>query len=445
MIWVWMALSLAVTLFLLRGKNIKPHNLVWAFLPIDMYGITIAGVTLKPAMLYSIILIAYAIISKKFTLKITKAVLYTTVLLAISITISLFFRGNADIGIDITAYTLMFFTIVIAACVLSFIDSREDLKQISDVMIATAVGFGIILLALYILDHAGITLPAVRPEGSSSGSIIREYRNATNGELTRSYRMRGFNIDPNSSCMTFIVGLACLFGQWIKKGNAVKNLFFTFVILGYIVVTSSRSALIICIFIIIISVFRLFLSKAHSKRKVIFVGSVLFVLFLGAVFTVYDSKTFSYFYDNLISGYKNRTGLTDEYGRFELWSQWLSLLNNSNWFCGVGFASMTQLVESHRDAHNTIIQILCSSGVPVGILYAFFFVSPLFYAIKRRINDKKNAYYLTNFTLAYLGILSMLLTVFNLASLYMIYTALLLYIIPGCLEQEEHLIANKTI
>ena len=194
MIWVWMALSLAVTLFLLRGKNIRPHNLVWAFLPIDMYGINIAGITLKPAMLYSLVLIAYAIISKKFTLKITKTVLYSTVLLAISITLSLLFRGNANINTDIKTYLLMFFTIVTAACVLSFIDSRDDLKQISDVMIATAVGFGMILLALYVLDHIGITLPDVRPTGSSSGSIIREYRNATNGELTRSYRMRGFNI-----------------------------------------------------------------------------------------------------------------------------------------------------------------------------------------------------------------------------------------------------------
>ncbi len=437
MIWLWIVLSVGLTALLLRNKNIEPHNFLWALLPIDKYGITIAGFSFKPVYIFSILIVFYAIITKRFRLKISNSILFSTSALAIIVLLSCLFRGNSDLTADMYVYVMFFFTILLAALSVSLVEGRDDLRQIKDVIIATAVGYGIILLTLYSLDTIGFTLPAVTGTEALDNSIIRIFRNVHTGSLVESKRLRGFYIDANASNIYFLVGFAVLLGDWIKKGNTVRNIIFSLIITANIVLTNSRAALIVWMFIIVISIFRFFFSKAQSYKKVIFIGSILAVVFFVSIFFIYSSSLFGYIYDTLISGYTNRSALNDEYGRFTIWKEALSNLNINNWYCGVGMGNLSSLTDTNRDAHNTIIEVFCSSGIIVGISYTLYFLFPLGFAIIRRIKDNKNAFFITSIAVAYLSSVIMLFTISNVTSTYLIYLAFLLFVIPRCLEEED--------
>lgn len=437
MIWVWIILSLAATAFLLRDKNIAPHNYLWAFIPIDKYGYNIMGFTFKPIYIFSILLILYSVIRKNFKVKLSASIICPTFSLCILVVLAALFRGNASLLSDIKTYGILFLTFILATCSLSLIEGRDDLRQIKDVMIATAVGYGIVFLLLYFLVNLGVNLPAVRDSGVWNDSIVNTFKSVVNGQVSESYRLRGFYIDPNSSTVFFLVGFASLLGDWLKNGKPVKNTIYSLIIAANIVLTRSRSGLVVLCLIIAINIFRLMFAKTQSRRKIIFIASALMVLFIVFVVFVYSSRAFSYVYDRLISGYVNRSGLNDEMGRFSIWRDALSTLNSDNWFCGHGIGSLPSLTDSSRDAHNTYIEVFCSSGVIVGAAYILCFAYPLLFALKRRIVDERNAYYISNFAIAYLSICLMLSTISNIASVYLIYLACLLYIIPGRLENEE--------
>ena len=58
MIWAWIAAAVAIS-WLFCKKGISWYHYIWFLLPIEMYGVTIAGATLKPYMLFGICNAAY--------------------------------------------------------------------------------------------------------------------------------------------------------------------------------------------------------------------------------------------------------------------------------------------------------------------------------------------------------------------------------------------------
>ena len=57
MIWAWIAAAVIIS-WLFCKKGISWYHYIWLLLPIEMYGVTIAGATLKPYMLFGICIIA---------------------------------------------------------------------------------------------------------------------------------------------------------------------------------------------------------------------------------------------------------------------------------------------------------------------------------------------------------------------------------------------------
>ena len=47
MIWVWIIAAIAISWLLCR-KKVAWYHYIWMLLPVEMYGITIAGATIKP-------------------------------------------------------------------------------------------------------------------------------------------------------------------------------------------------------------------------------------------------------------------------------------------------------------------------------------------------------------------------------------------------------------
>lgn len=64
MIWAWIATAVAISLLFCK-KGISWYHYIWLLLPIEMYGVTIAGATLKPYMLFGICIIASDFIRNK--------------------------------------------------------------------------------------------------------------------------------------------------------------------------------------------------------------------------------------------------------------------------------------------------------------------------------------------------------------------------------------------
>ena len=82
MIWAWIATAVAISLLFCK-KGISWYHYIWLLLPIEMYGVTIAGATLKPYMLFGICIIASDLVRNK-TIRIPVAIIAAVFALIIS-------------------------------------------------------------------------------------------------------------------------------------------------------------------------------------------------------------------------------------------------------------------------------------------------------------------------------------------------------------------------
>lgn len=73
MIWAWIAAAVAIS-WLFCKKGISWYHYIWLLLPIEMYGVTIAGATLKPYMLFGICIIASDLVRDK-TIRVPVAII----------------------------------------------------------------------------------------------------------------------------------------------------------------------------------------------------------------------------------------------------------------------------------------------------------------------------------------------------------------------------------
>ena len=82
MIWIWIVAAVLISwLFCKRG--IGWYHYIWLLLPIEMYGVTIAGATVKPYMLFGICIIVSDFIRNK-TIRVHTTIIAVTFALIIS-------------------------------------------------------------------------------------------------------------------------------------------------------------------------------------------------------------------------------------------------------------------------------------------------------------------------------------------------------------------------
>lgn len=436
MIWLWIAIAVAITALLLRGKNIEPHNYLWALIPIDRFGITLAGFTLKPVYIYSIFLVGYYIVTKRFKLRIPTSVFLSVFLLLIGFLFSAFFRFGSAIGSDLKLYAMFFLTVALAACFSSTLEGKDNFRQIKDVMIATAVGYGILFAVLCFLDGLGLTLPAVKSTSIWDISIVRVFRNMQEGSLVFSQRLRGFYLDANAGSVCFVVGFAALLCDWFEKGFTVRNVIYTIIISTNILLTGSRTAVVMAIAALALTVFRLFSGKVRSKQKLVFLAVLLLLIVISLIFFMYNTALFEKILDLIASTYFNRSSLNDEKGRFSIWKNALSAITPNNWYCGVGTIGVASM-NSGIDAHNTFIEAISCNGVPFGILYSLFFLYPFVFIYRKRGQSFQIDNSITNIATVYLSIIFMSFTVSHISSIYLIYTAFLLFCSPYIADNDE--------
>ena len=64
MMWVWIIAAIAISWLLCR-KKVAWYHYIWMLLPVEMYGITIAGATIKPYMILGVFMIIKNLLDRK--------------------------------------------------------------------------------------------------------------------------------------------------------------------------------------------------------------------------------------------------------------------------------------------------------------------------------------------------------------------------------------------
>lgn len=447
MIWVWIALAVALTALLLKGKNIAPYNFIWALLPIDNYGPVIFGFTLKPMYIYSVIFVAFAALTKRYRLRLSKSAFISTVAyFALMFSVSLL-RGSGFIS-DIRGYYAVFLvTVICAAAMMSFVEGPDDFRQVEEVLIATAVGFGTVFIVLTALYNLGLGLPdtIVDIYSERSGGILMTFTNMQNGKYVEAVRMRGFFINPNVASSTFIIGFAALLGRAVREERVhhLRNIVYSLVMLVNIILIATRSGLIVFM-LIAVFYFNVFLFSGRNTSRKVWLLVASFVSIALLVLAVLNFDYLSDKLDAIIGQYTNRSGLHDRYGRFTIWSSALSvLMQDRNWLTGTGISQL-QLYTS-VNAHNTWLELACSFGIITGIYSILYFTCPAVNSIRLSAKQGARMSPITSVAVAYLFFILLQCTITDSASRYMTYMVFFLFAANGILRENSDAVPSPAL
>lgn len=354
----------------LGKKEVAFEHYIWMLLPIDMYGVTIAGMTLKPYMLFCMLLAFKMFVRHDFELNIGGTATKTGFLLCVlALMINIINCGTTS---AIMAIVLL---ILVYGCGLIYISQiHESFAEIGDIICASAVGFGIVFLIAFASTQMNITLPGagvVNNDRMSSG-IVMGFGNMFDGTYYRVNRLRGFTIDPNSLNGMFMPAISiCATRLFAGKSNKKNKLCFI-ISMCCILASNSRTGLACALIIIVFAfIFTLPILSGERKSKEILIFIILCIITISAL--LYTSLG-DILLNKLSNAYGTRSNLTDEYGRWSVWQDAISALLASNPWLGVGTGLIQYKTSVGLMCHNTWLEWICGCGIIVGGFMVLFFV-----------------------------------------------------------------------
>ena len=335
-------------------------------LPIDMYGINMLGVTLKPYMIFCIILIFRLFQKKNGELYIGND------RMRLGIILCCFALGINLINNDqINSLLTILMVLVVLICVLIYLSNISNTYDIAEIITATAIGYGVVYIIGYVTLYVGANLPGAVALSRMEVGIFMQFNNMYNDALIQTYRLRGFAIDPNVVIGTFAPAVAIALPKILLQKSDWRSWLSVVVSVISVFLTSSRMALLVLAGIVFLSLLIVFREIPQSKRGTYVIFAILSIAILLIVIIVMGVT--DGFVTSLLSAYTNRSSLTDEYGRFTLWKEAWSLLLSHNVFLGVGSGQLQYLSSHGLAAHNTWLEWICSCGVFVGAAVVIYF------------------------------------------------------------------------
>ena len=425
MIWLWIVAALFFSILPLINKKIDIAYYIWLLIPIDSYGISVLGATIKPYMLFAFIIpvILYAR-NKQSSVEFsaTKGQLLAGAICIMMLTVSII---NTQ---SFTAIRTSVMALIVYLCAqLSASSSRCDKsEQLSDVFIASSFGLATVYLIAYFCMQGGLTLDGIIAYERAEPGLFMCMSNMVDGAYTEAFRLRGFAYDPNAMFLPFIFGISACVSRLFKKLNLYYILTLIMSVLC-IILSSSRMGLLCCILTIAISCVVNIAQFSNIKKKIL---SIIGAISLCTVAVIVAMSSFGQqVLSNLLSTYSNRSSLTDEYGRFSIWEDCLNIYWEKNPFAGVGLGQMSELTETSRMTHNTWLQFICECGIIVGGIAVIYFMSVAVIGwAKTKANCKNhpgNSSYLA-LVIGYTMTIVSLISVDNITSSYLWFTALLI-------------------
>lgn len=402
MIWVWIIAAIAISWLLCR-KKVAWYHYIWMLLPVEMYGITIAGATIKPYMILGMFMIIKNLLDRKAH-KVPAAFVAIIFLLTISDIL------NGLIIASIMQH-VMFLVIIYIAYNYVLISENDDdlLKNIEVSTIATTIGYGLVFLVAYWFYSRGIGFGGIYTTDRYSAGMFLNFI-STGGQTT--VRLRGFCIDPNSVVTTLIPGASFGLARLLyKNGGKFRSL--VAVILYAIVMdlSGSRMAVVCTVAMVIIM---LMMGYKQAENKLWWFGLIALVLLVVSFMAVYRFQNIA---SEVYSFFTARAGLNDTGGRFTIWkynARWLS--DNGRLLFGVGQNQISNLTSVGKACHNTWLEWICGTGILLGGIIDLWFIMTPFAFLNHLKRNRISIRDVIPIVLAYVTALICITTVDNITN-----------------------------
>ena len=379
MIWAWIAAAVTIS-WLFCKKGISWYHYIWLLLPIEMYGVTIAGATLKPYMLFGICIIAGDFVRNE-TIRVHAAIVAVIFALIFSDYLTGFVMAS------VMQHIMFILVLMIGYCYQNYQCDGIEFDEMGQAAMATTIGYGIVFTVAWLMFNHGVTADGIyASERLGAGIVLRLASFGGNG----SSRVRGFCIDPNSVITTLILGATYALSNIVyRKQDMTKSLIAIVVYLAVVFYSGSRMAL-ICSFAMLVIFFVIGYKNSEKKRQTavlgMAVGGVLLVLLIINIDTIIMEVA------KMWAGmFGERASLGSKYGRLTIWKTNIEYLisNNKEWF-GVGQNQIYLLTERGLACHNTWLEWICGTGIILGTAIDLWFIlAPV--RFKNRIVGISNA------------------------------------------------------
>lgn len=421
-IWIWI-LAAWVLSYLAIGKNkVRFEHLIWILLPVDMYGISIVGATIKPYMIFCSVLFVRMLICGDLQFHTSKWLAGAGILTGAVVIVNI---ANNTTGSAPKAALLL---VIVWLCCCIYVSSCNERTwtDIPNVLVATGIGYGIVFILLYIFLEMQVKLPGLVTTDRTLEGIFLRTSNYYENALIQTNRLRGFTIDPNTTIGVFaLCSIVCFLrltdGKGTKKewcGIAVSAI--------CVLLTGSRMGILCFVLLFVLTLiagYRIANIRVRNYMKLILLALLFIVIFLLIVTNVIQG-----FIGDLLASYDNRSGLTDEYGRFSIWKNAISVWLENNPLLGIGMGQMRYYTATGRDCHNTWLSMVCENGLVVGCsLCLLFAIAAVIGINKTRMMPEKSRKELSlGLVLGFFTIMLSLVSVDNMTYSYLWLCAALL-------------------
>lgn len=411
-IWLWILAAWAICLLTLRGRKIRLEHFIWLLFPVDMYGLTVAGVTFKPYMIFCGVLLFRMLLSGRHELSVkSRWSLISGIMILLMIGLSAI---NSQSIQSLISTAMM---AVVWVCTMIYLnDCGDDTPDmVSEVLIAAGVGFGAVFVFGYLCMELNLDIPGIVAYSRSESGFFLSFNNVYEGQFLTAVRLRGFTIDPNAMVGAFLYSISISLFRLVTGKGRIREILSLLLSVLCVILSNSRMALICCILIVVISVIVGYqMADMRCKGRI----KSLLLCLLAVLVLITVTGILPGIIRSVLESYKNRSGLNDEYGRFTIWKEAAKVLWEENLFFGIGFGQMQYYTVMSRACHNTWLEFVCAFGLLLGGLTVDHFAVMLLSGLRDSIRHRTDAFAWT-MVLGTMGVMISLLSVDNLTANYL--------------------------
>ena len=381
-IWIWIVLACFFSKLALGKHKIGMEHFVWFLLPVDMYGIHLAGVTFKPYMIFCILLFIRMLLKGQTRVRVTRG--WTLPSLGLIVAIFILNMFNSESLHSLSAPCML---MVVWFCMTIYSSNcgASAYSDIPEAMIAAGTGYGAVFIIGFLLLTMGISLPGVASSTRMQPGFFLQFSNMFNGALIETRRLRGFTIDPNTMLGTFVFSGSVSILRILMKKNSKREWICLVFSAICVFLSNSRTGMICFVLALFMSVVAAYRSGSVRTRNTI-KWVTLLSIFAGVIVLI-TTDVIGQLFDTVLGLYANRSGLNDEYGRFTIWAEAFGILMERNPLFGIGMGQMQYYTSVNRACHNTWLECLCGNGLILGSALILFLLYILLKGLMKTIKN----------------------------------------------------------
>lgn len=410
MIWIYILVATVISYLLCKKECKRPEYFILMLFPIELYGLNIASVTVKPYMIFGAVVV-FLYFKKKRSVQLNKMIL----LFAVMLLFANLFTGL--IVSSVMQHLMFILNLIIVSSVLLYNDC-VDLTSLSSVAVATLIGHGVVFFVLSLMFNLNNALPDLLAYERNDFGVYISLRNGIEEEI----RMRGFTIDPNGFVVNYVFGGACaMYCALSTKGNTIKNWIAVGCLLFIILQSGSRMGLLCFLLIAVFSIIYTVNVRKVNRNAIIYMGLIIVGLI---VYTAIYFDAVSTFFD---SYFNDRASLSSDKGRLTIWTSNMQyLIRTGKIWLGVGQDQIAQIGDLHTAFHNTWLEWVGGCGIFIGGFISLWFLRIAIRAVIGLKYCKANQPMCLPVALGYIGTVICISSISNIANVTYIFLAFLM-------------------